>query len=165
MSDYLSLPKSARITVDRDGIHVTDDGDGGNTDPRAAFKQRLADAWRGSDRATTQTLDHLKRKREISQAWRGGDADDAGGPYGATPSAPERAYAKRSDRLASAWRAPPLREQPWVVMQKRKYKPGLPKYDGAADSADFHFDDDDAQQRRDDANAAYVDRIRSAWKG
>jgi len=179
------FPSHSKITVDATGIHVSD-GDDSVADARTRFINRLADAWRGPDRATTQTLDHIKRKREISQAWRGGDA---GGPYGATPSKPDAAYAARSERLASAWqnvaaagptpRAPKASDPPWLKLQKRKYKPGLPEYDSAgghdgdtrtarpvvegADDATTMFDDD-AQAARDEANAAYVDRICNAWK-
>src|SRR5262249_4412855 len=93
----------------------------------------------------------------------------------------ETAYAARSERYQNAWRAPPVREQPWLEVQRRKYKPGLAsdplrtvtrvvpgseyvRGDSAEDRADFHFDDDDAQQRRDDAHTAYVDRLRNAWR-
>ena len=153
------FPSHAKVTVDRDGIHVTDDevlrpGDtlrvpmpfaDGNSDPRAAFKQRLADAWRGGDAGK--------------------------GPYGIVPD-PETAYAGLKQRLATAWQGSPVARPPrvaeaeWLEPQRRKYRPGLASHDpgDAADSAGFHFDDDDAPARRDAANAAYVDRIANAWR-
>ena len=175
MPAYPSLPRDARVVVDADGVHIEPGGDDDVADARSRFKQRHADAWRGPDRATGNTLDHIKRKKQLSEAWK----HDAGrGPYGAVPSTPEEAYAARSERLASAWqgvaaggptpRAPKANDPDWItpVGGRRKYKAGLPEYD--KDSADsqptVYFDDDDPQARRDQANVAYVDRIRNAWR-
>jgi hypothetical protein len=171
-------PRHAKVVVDADGIHVVEDGervsvpmqfcDGSLQDEAAARayfdrSARLQDAWRGPDRATTSTLDHIKRKQQLSEAWK---HDAAGvGPYGVTPREKpdaETAYAGLKQRLAEAWRAPPVVEQPWLKVQPRKYKPGLASYDPGDAVATF---DDDAQTRRDQAQQRYVDRIRDAWKG
>jgi hypothetical protein len=147
------FPSHAKIRVDADGIHVETD-DAAVPDARSRFMQRLADAWK----------------------------HDAGkGPYGVIPRAPdpETVYAGFKQQLSTAWqnasrggplpRAPKPTDPPWQTMAggRRRYRPGRPEYDNdSADSADFHFDDDDAdaQAVRDAANAKYCDRIRNAWK-
>jgi hypothetical protein len=162
----LFTPRNSRVVVDADGVHVVADGNADISDAERAYRarsQRLQDAYRGGpDRATTQTLDHIRRKRELSEAYRHADA---GGPQGTLDA--EAAYDAFKARLQSAWKAPPPRDPPWLKVQPRNYRPGLASYDpggDAADSADLHFDDDDPQAVRDEAHAAYCDRIRNAWR-
>jgi hypothetical protein len=131
------------------------------------------------DDADPRAVAYRDRNVRYENAWRGGDAG-RGGPYGVTPSSnnAEEARAAYLEKLSNAWRPPPVREEPGIGMPPgaRKPKPGLASHgDGIADfgadpddlpahHAASDADLEDAQQRRDDANAAYCERIANAWK-
>jgi len=179
----LDVPRNSRIVVDANGIHVVADA-GDPPDAERAYaqrSQRISDAWRGPDRAVSQTLDAIKRKRQLAAAWKHDAADADTSDADAFDA--ETAYASRKARLATAWQSPvarpsKVREQPGIAMTPggRKPKPGLPGYDSTGgrdgntrdarpvaghdvpDRSHYQRDDDDGFHFDDDAADAQAVR-------